>query len=106
MVKAKPAVRGGRQRAGVVASAAAKLPASKSTKPPGSQATRKPTGSRVTAVHFVARNDTSHLAALVKLVDAGAVRVDIAASRPLADLAAVHRDAESGHTRGKIILVP
>ena len=50
MVKAKPAVRSGRQRAGVVASAAAKLPASKSTKPPSSQATRKPTGSRVTAV--------------------------------------------------------
>ena len=67
---------------------------------------RAPTGSRMAAVHFVARNDTSHLAALVKLVDAGAVRVDIAASRPLADLAAVHRDAESGHTRGKIILVP
>ncbi|MFC0505215.1 NADP-dependent oxidoreductase [Micromonospora costi] len=65
-----------------------------------------PAGSPVTAVHFVARNDQSHLAALVRLVDAGAVRVDITASRPLADLASVHRDAESGHTRGKIILVP
>jgi NADPH:quinone reductase-like Zn-dependent oxidoreductase len=60
----------------------------------------------VTAVHFVARNDTSHLAALVKLVDASAVRVDIAASRPLTDLASVHRDAETGRTRGKTILVP
>ncbi|MEN3304344.1 MAG: hypothetical protein V7603_546 [Micromonosporaceae bacterium] len=65
-----------------------------------------PAGSTVTAVHFVARNDTSHLDALVELVDAGAVRVDIAESRPLADLASVHRDAEAGHTRGKIILVP
>jgi NADPH:quinone reductase-like Zn-dependent oxidoreductase len=64
-----------------------------------------PTGSPVNAVHFVARNDTSHLAALVALVDAGAVRVDITASRPLTDPAAVHRDAESGRTRGKIILV-
>jgi len=60
----------------------------------------------VTAVHFVVRNDTSQLAALVKLVDAGAVRLDVAASRPLADLASVHRDAGSGRTRGKIILVP
>ncbi|WP_329093919.1 NADP-dependent oxidoreductase [Streptosporangium sp. NBC_01469] len=65
-----------------------------------------PAGSPVTAVHFVARNDTSHLAALVKLVDAGAVHLDISASRPLADLASVHRDAESARTRGKIILVP
>ncbi|WP_197699059.1 hypothetical protein [Micromonospora inositola] len=48
-----------------------------------------PTGSPINAVHFVARNDTSHLAALVALVDAGAVRVDITASRPLTDLAAV-----------------
>lgn len=65
-----------------------------------------PTGVPVTATHFVARNDTSQLAALVKLVDAGAVRIDISASRPLADLAAVHRDAESSRTRGKIIIIP
>ncbi|MEV0129289.1 zinc-binding dehydrogenase [Dactylosporangium sp. NPDC050688] len=69
-------------------------------------AVEQPAGSPVTAVHFVARNDTSQLAALVKLVDAGAVRVDIAASRPLIDLAPVHRDAESGRIRGKTILVP
>lgn len=65
-----------------------------------------PAGSAVTAVRFVARNDTSHLAALVKLVDAGAVRVDIAASRPITDLTSVHRDAEASRTRGKTILVP
>lgn len=64
-----------------------------------------PDGS-LSTMHMVARNDMNHLAALVRLVDAGAVRPDIAASRPLADLATVHRDAESGHTRGKIILVP
>jgi NADPH:quinone reductase-like Zn-dependent oxidoreductase len=67
---------------------------------------RAPAGSPVTAVHFVARNDTGHLAALVELIDAGTVRVDIAASRPLTDLASVHRDAESGRTRGKIVLTP
>ncbi|HEY0002300.1 MAG TPA: NADP-dependent oxidoreductase [Actinoplanes sp.] len=65
-----------------------------------------PTGSRVTGAHFVARNDTGHLAALVKLVDAGALRVAVGAERPLADLASVHHEAEFGHTRGKIILVP
>ncbi|MEV2242539.1 NADP-dependent oxidoreductase [Micromonospora sp. NPDC049891] len=67
---------------------------------------KAPAGSPVNAVHFVARNDTSHLAALVKLIDAGTVRVDIAATRHLTDLASVHREAESGRTRGKIILVP
>jgi len=60
----------------------------------------------VKAVHFVARNDPGDLAALVKLVDAGTVRVDISATRPLADLAAIHREAEAGQTRGKIILLP
>lgn len=65
-----------------------------------------PAGVPMRAMHFVARNDTSQLAALVKLVDAGTVRIDVAATRPLADLPAVHRDAESNHTRGKIIIVP
>ncbi|MER7168953.1 NADP-dependent oxidoreductase [Micromonospora sp. NPDC000207] len=69
-------------------------------------ALKAPAGFAVTVVHFVARNDTSHLAGLVRLVDAGTVGVDVAASRPLADLAAVHRDAESGRIRGKTILVP
>jgi NADPH:quinone reductase-like Zn-dependent oxidoreductase len=60
----------------------------------------------VTAVHFVVRNDTANLAALVALVEAGELRLDVSASRPLDDLASVHREAESGRTRGKIILVP
>jgi NADPH:quinone reductase-like Zn-dependent oxidoreductase len=58
------------------------------------------------AVRFVVRNDLDHLAALVKLVDAGAVRVDVAVPRPLADLAAVHREAETGRLPGKTVLVP
>ncbi len=65
-----------------------------------------PPGVPVRAVRFVARNDTSQLAALVKLIDVGVIRVDVAVSRPLADLALVHRDAESGRIRGKIILIP
>ncbi len=66
----------------------------------------EPLDAEVTAMRFVARNDTSQLAALVKLVDAGAVHVDVAASLPLVDLASVHRDAEAGRNRGKIILIP
>ncbi|MEE6257191.1 NADP-dependent oxidoreductase [Plantactinospora sonchi] len=65
-----------------------------------------PGESPVRALHFVVRNDPEQLSALVKLVDAGELRLDIAASRPLAELAEVHRDAESGRTRGKTILVP
>jgi NADPH:quinone reductase-like Zn-dependent oxidoreductase len=64
------------------------------------------TASPVRAVRFVVRNDTGHLTALVKLVDAGSLRVGIAESRPLAELSSVHRDAEAGRLRGKTILVP
>ncbi|WP_433066756.1 NADP-dependent oxidoreductase [Dactylosporangium sp. CS-033363] len=56
------------------------------------------------AVHFVVRNDPADLAALVRLVDAGAVRLDIAAVRPLAELPEVHREAEAGRLRGKTVL--
>ncbi|GAA3018973.1 NADP-dependent oxidoreductase [Streptosporangium longisporum] len=63
-------------------------------------------GPRLRAVRFVVRNDTDHLAALVKLVDAGAVSVGVEASRPLAELASVHRDAEAGRLPGKTIIVP
>jgi NADPH:quinone reductase-like Zn-dependent oxidoreductase len=58
------------------------------------------------AVHFVVRNAPADLAALVALVDAGTVRLDIAAVRPLCDLPAVHRDAEAGRLRGKTIIEP
>jgi NADPH:quinone reductase-like Zn-dependent oxidoreductase len=64
------------------------------------------TASPIRAVRFVVRNDTAHLTAMVKLVDAGVVRVDVAASLPLAELPLVHRDAEIGRLPGKTILVP
>lgn len=64
------------------------------------------TAPQIRAVRFVVRNDTGHLTAMVQLVDAGAVRVDIAASRPLAELPSVHRDAEAGLLPGKTILLP
>lgn len=65
-----------------------------------------PADSPVTATHFVVRNDIDDLRALVELVDTATVELDITATRPLTDLAATHRDAESGRTRGKIILTP
>ncbi|MFD4322859.1 NADP-dependent oxidoreductase [Streptomyces sp. NPDC058548] len=65
-----------------------------------------PAGAGVTAMHMVARNDVSHLEALVGLVEAGTVAIDISESRPLTDLTDVHRLSESGRTRGKIIIVP
>jgi NADPH:quinone reductase-like Zn-dependent oxidoreductase len=65
-----------------------------------------PVGMRVTTRHFLARNDPKQLAELLALVENGALRVDITATRPLADLPAVHRDAEAGRLSGKVILVP
>ncbi|MBG0812782.1 hypothetical protein [Planomonospora sp. ID82291] len=65
-------------------------------------------------MRFVARNGTDHIAALVKLVDLDldldldldVVRVGVEASRPLAEPASVHRDAEAGRLPGKTILLP
>jgi NADPH:quinone reductase-like Zn-dependent oxidoreductase len=58
------------------------------------------------ARHFIVRNDTADLAAMLELVATGAVRIDIAARRPLADLAAVHQEAETGRLPGKTLLLP
>lgn len=60
----------------------------------------------VRATHMVARNDVAHLAALAQLVDAAELRIDVSESRPLADLADVHRLSESGRTRGKVVVIP
>ncbi|MFD7256347.1 NADP-dependent oxidoreductase [Streptomyces sp. NPDC059874] len=60
----------------------------------------------VSAMHMVAHNDVAHLAALVELVDAATLSVDISESRPLADLADVHRLSQAGRTRGKVVIIP
>ncbi|MFE7528555.1 NADP-dependent oxidoreductase [Kitasatospora sp. NPDC057542] len=65
-----------------------------------------PADAGVTAMHMVARNDVAHLAALVELVDAGEITLDISASYPLADLADIHRLSEAGRIRGKVVIVP
>jgi len=36
----------------------------------------------------------------------GVVTVDVAASYPLTDAAAAHRELATGHSHGKIVLVP
>ncbi|MEU8248148.1 NADP-dependent oxidoreductase [Nonomuraea sp. NPDC048916] len=58
------------------------------------------------ATHFVSRNDPGQLAELVALIDAGRLVVEIAESHPLTSLHDIHRRAESGRTRGKIIIIP
>ncbi|MEU4619741.1 NADP-dependent oxidoreductase [Actinoplanes sp. NPDC023801] len=58
------------------------------------------------SVHFIVRNDTADLAAMLALVAAGTIRIDIAARRPLTGLAAVHAEAEAGHLPGKTLLLP
>ncbi|MEU6169556.1 NADP-dependent oxidoreductase [Streptomyces tanashiensis] len=63
-------------------------------------------GTGVSATHVVARNDVAHLAALVALVDADALGIDISASRPLTELADVHHLSETGQIRGKVLIVP
>jgi NADPH2:quinone reductase len=45
------------------------------------------------------------LARIAELVAAGEVHVEIAATFPLQEVQRAHEMSESGHTRGKIILV-
>lgn len=50
------------------------------------------------------RPERGHLDELRRLVDTGALRVDLARTFDLADIAAAHRASEEGHTRGKIVV--
>ncbi|HEX6231525.1 MAG TPA: NADP-dependent oxidoreductase [Jiangellaceae bacterium] len=63
-------------------------------------------GRGVRTVRFFVRSDAAQLAELVALVDAGDLKIDVAARRPLADLAAVHDEAAAGRLPGKTILIP
>jgi NADPH:quinone reductase-like Zn-dependent oxidoreductase len=49
---------------------------------------------------------SEQLARIAELVGAGEVRVEIAQTFPLAEAQQAHVLSESGHTRGKLILVP
>ncbi len=49
-------------------------------------------------------NSSGQLAEIAELVASGAVRVEIASTFPLAEVAKAHAQSEAGHTRGKIVL--
>jgi NADPH:quinone reductase-like Zn-dependent oxidoreductase len=61
-------------------------------------------GVRVVAVSV--RSDAGELAELVRRVDAGELRIDVAERRGVSELAAVHDAAVSGGLAGKTVVVP
>jgi NADPH:quinone reductase-like Zn-dependent oxidoreductase len=63
-------------------------------------------GRGVRVVSVFSRSDAAQLAELAGLVDAGELAIDVAARRPLTDLAAVHDEAVDGRLAGKTVLIP
>ncbi|MHA6765466.1 NADP-dependent oxidoreductase [Streptacidiphilus sp. PAMC 29251] len=60
----------------------------------------------VRGVSMELRADAGQLGTLVKKVDAGELRVDVTASYPLSQAAAVHEQSAAGQIRGKVVLIP
>ena len=52
------------------------------------------------------RCDVAALAELVRQVDTGVLRVDVAARLPLSEVASVHRQSDAGSLRGKVVFLP
>ena len=93
--------------AAIGAAAAAALPAL--VRPGGrvvTVATPVPATDEVRAWHMVVRNDPADLRALVALVDSGEITLDITGRRDVSDLPELHRIAESGGLRGKVVVTP
>jgi NADPH:quinone reductase-like Zn-dependent oxidoreductase len=63
-------------------------------------------GRGVRVVSVFSRSDAAQLAELVRRVDAGDLRIDVAAQRPLTELADVHDEAVAGTLPGKTVLIP
>jgi NADPH:quinone reductase-like Zn-dependent oxidoreductase len=63
-------------------------------------------GRGVRVVSVFSRSDAAQLAELVRRVDAGDLRIDVAARRPLTELADVHDEAVAGTLPGKTVMVP
>jgi NADPH:quinone reductase-like Zn-dependent oxidoreductase len=63
-------------------------------------------GHGVRAAQVYVRSDAAQLAALAARVDAGDLKVHVAARRPLTDLPAVHDEVLAGRLAGKTVLVP
>jgi NADPH:quinone reductase-like Zn-dependent oxidoreductase len=60
----------------------------------------------VRTVQVFVRSDAAELTGLVTRVDAGQLKIYVAQRRPLADLAAVHHEADAGRLAGKAVLTP
>jgi NADPH:quinone reductase-like Zn-dependent oxidoreductase len=63
-------------------------------------------GRGVRVVSVSSRSDAGQLAELVRRVDAGELRIYVAARRPLTELAAVHDELWEGRLTGKTVLIP
>ncbi|CAM5726450.1 hypothetical protein MAUB1S_11682 [Mycolicibacterium aubagnense] len=63
-------------------------------------------GRGVRSQRVFVRSDAAQLAELVRRVDDGQMRIEVADRRPLAQSAAVHAASDSGLLHGKTILVP
>jgi NADPH:quinone reductase-like Zn-dependent oxidoreductase len=57
-------------------------------------------------VRVFAHGDGARLAEIFARIDAGTLVIPVAGRRPLADLAAVHAEADTGRLAGKTVLVP
>jgi NADPH:quinone reductase-like Zn-dependent oxidoreductase len=60
----------------------------------------------VRTIQVFVDSDTEQLSELVRRVDAGDLKIDVAQRRPLAELRAVHDDAAAGQLPGKTVLIP
>jgi NADPH:quinone reductase-like Zn-dependent oxidoreductase len=60
----------------------------------------------VRAQRMFVRSDAAQLAELVRRVDSGALRIDVADRRALTDAPTVHADSDAGRLRGKVVLIP
>lgn len=66
----------------------------------------EPESHGVRAVAGLVRTDGERLAEIARMVDAGDLRPVVGATYPLAEAAEAHRSLETGHARGKIVLIP
>jgi len=71
-----------------------------------STTTPPPERSGIRTARAFVQSRAGELAELVARVDAGTLRIHVAARRPLSDLAAVHDEAAAGRLPGKTVLAP
>lgn len=63
-------------------------------------------GRGVRVVQMAVRSDTAQLAELLERAAAGTLRIEVADRRPLAELPAVHAEADRGTLKGRTVIVP